>query len=80
MISDACNMFTTTLAFPFTYDEISTFCNDKAFIITENANAQKDISAKCHPERSASVVEGSGAEMPANVIAREAKNPVQVPS
>ena len=56
-------MFTTTLAFPFTYDEISTFCNDKAFIITENANAQKDISAKCHPERSASVVEGFGAEM-----------------
>ena len=42
-----------TSAFPFTYDEIGSLCNDKAFIITENAN----------------VIPASEPESPSNVIA-----------
>lgn len=57
-----------TSAFPFTYDETGSFSNDKSFVITEKEKSQnlskgtENVIANetaCHPERSASVVEGS---------------------
>ena len=51
-----------TSVFPFTYDETGSFSNDKSFIITlrhSDADDKGECSTACHPERSASVVEGS---------------------
>ena len=51
-----------TSVFPFTYDETGSFSNDKSFIITlrhSDAEDKGECSTACHPERSASVVEGS---------------------
>ena len=47
-----------TSVFPFTYDETGSFGNDKSFIITEKTTVIAD-ETECHPERSASVAEGS---------------------
>ena len=53
---------------PFIYDDSGMYCNNKAFIITEKENTQNlpkgtenviASEAECHPERSASKVEGS---------------------
>ncbi|WP_290956305.1 Eco57I restriction-modification methylase domain-containing protein [Fibrobacter sp.] len=53
---------------PFIYDDSGMYCNNKAFIITEKENTQNlpkgtenviASEAECHPERSASVAEGS---------------------
>ena len=47
-----------TSVFPFTYDESGSLSNDKSFIITEKTTVIAD-ETECHPERSASVAEGS---------------------
>lgn len=53
---------------PFIYDDSGMYCNNKAFIITEKENTQNlpkgtenviASEAECHPERNASVAEGS---------------------